>query len=137
MPSLTPPPPRPPALSVAIVLHVLLGVIYAVMPFFVIGGVSIGGIAVTASEGFEDAFPVLLLLGLVGLGSLLFGVMGLISLIVSYKAWRMSHVGIWALMIWSVVHLSSGCGLLVTILTLVGGVQALERRAEASADRAA
>jgi hypothetical protein len=122
-------PLRPPLFTAAVLLHAAYGLFVLVCCGVLAALAGIGSFATTigaiASQD-EDIVPVAILLAVVALVMILCAASSLITLLLGWQAWGMKRLWIWALMIWSILYLSSGCGIVVTILTVVGGVQALE-----------
>lgn len=130
MPSLhSSPPDRPPLHAAAILLHAVWGLFVLVTAGITAGIAAVGSI-IAAIAGVatqeDEAIPVIAFLAIVTLVLLVVAAMSALSLFLAWKAWGMQRFWIWALMIWSIVHLSTGCGIVLTILTVVGGIQALE-----------
>lgn len=134
MPSLNPSPPERPAIhTLALVLHAICGGIGLIATLF-LAFLAASGSAVSTLVGIasqeEDAIPVSIALIIIT-AALLFGaISSFVSVSLAWKASQMKRFWIWALMIWSIIHVSSGCGIVLTILTVVGGFQALEAERE-------
>jgi hypothetical protein len=123
------PPQRPRLLAAAVILHGLWGLFVLAATGILACLSGLGSIVVTivgVASQEEDVIPAILILGAVTLGLLLLVATSALSVFLAWKAWGMQRFWIWALMIWSIIHLPTGCGVVLTILTVIGGFQALE-----------
>ncbi len=118
---------RPGFFTVAIFLHVLEGFLLLLASVLGLVGLGIGFIAVAINvDGEEAAWAIFGIgLGAAVMAGLFF--FGLLILFLAYKAWGMGRVWIWALIVFALLASASGFGLIVAVLTVIGGVQALEK----------
>jgi hypothetical protein len=124
---------RPPFYTAAVLLHAACGFL-ALAAAGTLAALAGTGTLVTTTVGLatqeEDTVPAILILVLVTSVLLVIAVTSALSLFLAWKAWGMKRFWVWALVIWSIVHLSSGCGIFLTILTVIGGMQVLEQDRE-------
>ena len=119
---------RPPALSVGILLSVATS---ALSLFCIFGGATLFGLVGGAAMLEEGVDP--LGIGVVySLGCFIVGLFTLFQLLTLYagwRAWEMDKTWIWVLIVLSALSmLNSGMLTMVSgVVTIVGGVQALER----------
>lgn len=120
--------PERPALFVAAVLfHVIEGFVTVVLGTFGILALAFAAAIVAANARGDDAWIAVVAI-LAVMGILAFGTgLGLIALFVSYKAWSLERVWVIALIAFSVLSLAAEpCGILVAVLTVIGGMQVLD-----------
>ena len=120
---------RPPAHAAAVLLHGAWGVFVLALAGTLATLTGLGSIVTTivgVASQEEDTVPAIFILAFLTCALLFVAVTSALSLFLAWKAWGMKRFWVWALMIWSIVHLSTGCGIFLTILTVIGGVQVLE-----------
>lgn len=119
---------RPGFFTVAIFLHVLEGFLCLLASVLGLVGLAIGFVAVAINVDGEEAFWSIfgIALGAAAMGLIFF--LGLLTLLISYKAWGMRRFWIWALIVFSLISIAfEPWGLILAGLTVIGGVQALEK----------
>ena len=121
-------PDRPGFFIVAILLHVVEGLVLLLGSTLGALGLAIGLVVVAIETRGDEA--VAAILGIL-LGSLIMAVIfgvGLVTLFLSYKAWSMKRGWIWAILIFSLLSIVfEPWGFLLAAVTVVGAVQALDR----------
>lgn len=124
---------RPGLFVAAILFHVFEGFCTVVLGTFgVLGLAFAAAIVAAAAENDDAAVAIVALLFTMAFVALLIG-LGLITLFLAYKAWSMERTWIIALIVFSVLSLVlEPCGILVTVLTVIGGLQALDARERAA-----
>lgn len=122
-------PERPGLFVAAILLHVLEGFFTVVIGTFGVLALAFAAAIVGASADSDDAaVAIIALLATMAFVALLVG-LGLITLFLAYKAWSMERLWVIALIVFSVLTLAlEPCGILITVLTVIGGLQALDAR---------
>ena len=131
------PPParieRPGLFVAAVLLHVIEGFLTAVLGAFGILTLAFAGAIVAVNADGDDAWVAVLAI-LVVMGFVAFATgLGLIALFLAYKAWGMERVWVIALIAFSVLSLAAEpCGILVTVLTVIVGMQVLEAQKRAA-----
>ena len=120
-------PERPGFFVAAILFHVVEGFTTVVLGTFGVLGLALTATIVAVSADPHDAgIAVLVLCGVMALVAFLVA-LGLFTLFLAYKAWGMERFWVLALIVFSVLSLTvEPCGILVTVVTLIGGLQALE-----------
>ena len=119
---------RPPALSVGILLSVATSALSLLCIFGVSGFLGLFGGAAMLEEGVDPlGVGVVYSFGCFIVG--LFTLFQLLTLYAGWKAWEMNKTWIWVLIALSALSmLNSGMLTMVSgVVTIVGGVQALER----------
>src|SRR5262245_23631317 len=120
-------PERPGLFIAAILFHVFEGFCTVVLGTFGVMGLALAAAIVAASAETDDACVAIIAL----VGSMafvaVFIALGLITLYLAYKAWSMERMWVIALIVYSVLSLVlEPCGILITVLTVIGGLQALD-----------
>ena len=120
-------PERPGLFIAAILFHVFEGFCTVVLGTFGVMGLAFAAAIVAASAESDDAcVAIIALVGTMAFVAIFIG-LGLITLYLAYRAWSMERLWVIALIVYSVLSLVlEPCGILVTVLTVIGGLQALD-----------
>ncbi len=120
-------PERPGLFVAAVLFHVIEGFVTVVFGTFGILALAFAGAIVAANARGDDAWvAVVAILAVMGLVAFATG-LGLIALFLAYKAWSLERVWVIALIAFSVLTVvAEPCGILVAVLTAIGGMQVLD-----------